>query len=332
MGTVTKRVGKNGEVTFQAKVRRKDFPTQSKTFHERRDADKWIRAAEAAMDRGERPQAKKRAANGLNTLADVLRRYRDTVSPPHRGGDIEVIAINPWLREPFSKTMLADLSAPVMAAWRDDRLTRLASSSVARQMNLLYGAINRARAEWGCEIPKCKISRPKSPPHRDRVLTAEEEKALLAAARAPGRSEYLAPCIEFALATAMRSGEIMAMRWTDIDWNRKVVRLPITKNGQPREVPLSTKAIAAQSGLSRKTDRVFEGLTPETLKRQFVRLTRRCDIKNLHFHDLRHTAITRYARAGLNTIQLSVISGHKDIRMLARYTHLKAEEMVGLMG
>ncbi|HDR9805844.1 TPA: tyrosine-type recombinase/integrase [Burkholderia cenocepacia] len=64
----------------------------------------------------------------------------------------------------------------------------------------------------------------------------------------------------------------------------------------------------------------------------FARLTKRCELDNLRFHDLRHTAITRYARLGMNPIQLAVISGHKDIRMLTRYTHLKAEELVGAMG
>ncbi|KVC62533.1 hypothetical protein WI72_09960 [Burkholderia ubonensis] len=72
--------------------------------------------------------------------------------------------------------------------------------------------------------------------------------------------------------------------------------------------------------------------TADTFKHLFARLVKRCELDNLHFHDLRHTAITRYARLGMNPIQLAVISGHKDIRMLARYTHLKADELVSVMG
>jgi integrase len=331
MGTLSKRIGKNGDVTYQAKVRRKDCPTQSKTFHDKKIAEKWIRATETALDRGELPEAGKRPANGLNTLADVLRRYSDTVCPEHRGGWIEVLKINAWLKEPFTKTPLSGLTAAVLATWRDARLKQVKSGSVAREMNLLYGAINRARAEWGCSIPDCKVARPKSPPHRDRVLSGEEEVILMAGARS-AQNPYLAPAIEFALATAMRAGEIIAVRWVDIDWKRRTARLSMTKNGLPRDVPLSTKALAALEELDRSTDRVFAGLTSDTLKHNFARLVKRCKFANFHFHDLRHTAITRYARAGLNPIQLAVISGHKDIRMLARYTHLKAEELVEMMG
>jgi hypothetical protein len=105
-------------------------------------------------------------------------------------------------------------------------------------MNLLFGAINKARAEWGCsQIPDCKVTRPKAPPHRDRVLSDEEEVILVAAARA-NSNEYLAPVIEWALATAMRAGEIVNLLWSDIAWKKRTCRVREAKNGTPRNVPL----------------------------------------------------------------------------------------------
>ncbi|WP_186105117.1 tyrosine-type recombinase/integrase [Burkholderia gladioli] len=336
MGTITKWVAKNGDVSWQGKVRRKGYPSQTRTFGEKKECEKWIRATEAAMDRGEGAAPIKQTqpqphTDGLNTLADVLQRYRDTVSPEHRGGWIEVLTINKWLTEAFVKTPLTDVTATVIAAWRDERLKRLKPASVSRQMNLLYGAINRARAEWGCPIPDCKVARPRNPPHRERVLADEEELILLSGARA-ARNPHLAPVIEFALATAMRAGEIIGLRWADIDLNRRVARLSMTKNGAARDVPLSSRALAALDRVERMDERVFYRLNSDGLKHQFARLAARCKLDDLHFHDLRHTAITRYARTGMNTLQLSVISGHKDVRMLARYTHLKADELVGMMG
>ncbi|WP_322009801.1 site-specific integrase [Paraburkholderia sp. J12] len=192
-------------------------------------------------------------------------------------------------------------------------------------MNLLMSAINLARAEWGCDIPPLRVQRPKSPPHRERVLKPAEEKALLA------NSGRLRPVIESALATAMRQGEIAVLNWGDIDWSRKIARLHTSKNGLPRDVPLSSLAITALGRLERGEGLVFE-MFAEAIKRAFGRLVRKLKISDMRFHDLRHTAITRYARLGLNPIQLSVISGHKDIRMLQHYTHLKAEELVGVMG
>jgi len=330
MGTISKHVAKNGDVTYQGKVRRKGFPSQTKTFVEKKECEKWIRAAEAALDRGEvstRPKPTKPNAGGLNTLADVLRRYRDKVCPDHRGGEIEVLGINRWLREcrEFVATPVAQLDAAKVAAWRDDQLEGRAGSSVARQMNLMMSAINLARSEWGCDIPPIKVQRPKSPPHRERVLTPSEEKILLA------NSGRLRPVIEFALATAMRQGEIAALKWGDIDWSRKVARLHTSKNGLPRDVPLSSLAITALGRLEEGKGLVFE-MSAEAIKRAFGRLVRKLKISDMRFHDLRHTAITRYARLGLNPIQLSVISGHKDIRMLQRYTHLQASEVVAMMG
>ncbi|WP_336817167.1 site-specific integrase [Burkholderia gladioli] len=331
MGAIVKRVAKNGDATYQAKIRRKNCPTQSKTFQNKKDAERWMRAAEAALDRGEMPTPANPKPNGLNTLADILRRYRDTVCNDHKGGWIEVLKINIWLRQSFSKTPLADLSPSMMAAWRDDRLKKVKPASCAREMNLLFAAINKARTEWGCTIPDCKVARPKSPPHRERVLEDDEEVVLLTSARA-SVNPHLAPAIEFALATAMRAGEIIGLRWVDVDRQRRVCRIREAKNGHPRDVPLSSKALAALESIERDGERVFSRLTSDTLKHLFARLTKRCELDNLRFHDLRHTAITRYARLGMNPIQLAVISGHKDIRMLARYTHLKAEELVGAMG
>lgn len=326
MGTMTKHVARNGDVTFQGKVRRKGFPSQTKTFHEKRDCEKWMRTAEAALDRGEIPKPAKFQSGGLNTLADVLRRYRDTVCPDHRGGRIEVLKVNQWLREnDFVRMPLAGVDAPFMAAWRDARLKEVKPGSVARQMNLLFAVINRARAEWGCAIPECKVARPKSPPHRDRILSEDEEAELSA------KAGEFRPVIDFAVATAMRQGEIAALKWADIDLSRKVARLHTSKNGLPRDVPLSTRAISALAVLTQGDGPVF-GMSAEAMKRRFIRLVRSVGVEGLRFHDLRHTAITRYARAGLNPIQLAVISGHKDIRMLSRYTHLKADELVGLMG
>jgi len=182
MGTISKKLAKNGVVSYRAKCRRKGFKTQSKTFHELKDAKAYIRAVERAFDLGEIPERGAAPANGLNALVDVLRRYRETVCPEHRGGWIEVLTINCWLRQEFVHTPLDKLTTSVMAARRDQRLKEVKPGTVGREMNLLYGAINKARAEWGCtQIPDCKVARPKAPPHRDRVLSEEEEAICLLA-------------------------------------------------------------------------------------------------------------------------------------------------------
>ena len=103
----------------------------------------------------------------------------------------------------------------------------------------------------------------------------------------------------------------------------------MTKNGSPRDVPLSTKAVAVLRSLPDGTERMF---ALGDITHNFIRAVRRAKIPHIRFHDLRHTACSRLARAGLTTTQLSVVSGHKTLGMLQRYVHLQADDLVGVLG
>jgi integrase len=109
----------------------------------------------------------------------------------------------------------------------------------------------------------------------------------------------------------------------------------MTKNGQPRCVPLSSEAVlvlkAARGATSEQRDRVF-ATTAEAIKLSWQRATKRASLDDLRFHDLRHEAISRFFEKGLSLPEVALISGHKDPRMLFRYTHLKAESLVQRLG
>ena len=109
--------------------------------------------------------------------------------------------------------------------------------------------------------------------------------------------------------------------------------LPDTKNGEARSVPLSSTAIQTLRALPRSLHgQVFPGLTTEAVKRAFARAVRRAGIEDLRFHDLRHEATSRLFERGLNIMEVASITGHKDLRMLRRYTHLKAEDLARKLG
>jgi integrase len=134
--------------------------------------------------------------------------------------------------------------------------------------------------------------------------------------------------IEFALETAMRRGEILELLWANIDFNKRIAYLPLTKNGTSRKIPLSLKAIEVLKSLnSNMTEKAFP-LKRNTVSMIFLRITRRAGLIDVHFHDLRHTAITRLSKK-FNILELATISGHKSLKMLQRYTHIKAEDLVG---
>ncbi|HAM5524129.1 TPA: site-specific integrase, partial [Escherichia coli] len=156
-------------------------------------------------------------------------------------------------------------------------------------------------------------------------------------------SLVLPAIILLALETAMRRSEIAELRWRFIDLDRRVAHLPDTKNGNARDVPLSTKAVMVLSNLKERSkqadDKVF-GMRADAITRAFDRAVKRareryeqakpqCDdtfLKDLRFHDLRHEATSRLAEI-FPMHELTKITGHKDPRMLMRYYHPKAEDL-----
>jgi integrase len=127
-----------------------------------------------------------------------------------------------------------------------------------------------------------------------------------------------------AVETGMRRSELLGMRWADIDFEARTVSLRNTKNGHPRAVPLSPRAVAIIRTTPRVGDTVFP-ISANALRLAWERLRRRAGVSGLRFHDLRHEAVSRFFEKGLNMPEVAAISGHRDPRMLMRYTHPKAE-------
>ena len=143
------------------------------------------------------------------------------------------------------------------------------------------------------------------------------------------------PLIVLAIETAMRRGEMLDLQWQHVDLVRCVAHLPLTKNGDSRDIPLSRRAIAILKGLKadkgRDADRVFP-VSGNSIRLAFEHLRVRAQMDDFHFHDLRHEGISRLFEKGLNIAEVSAISGHKELRMLMRYTHLRAVDLVSRLG
>ena len=121
------------------------------------------------------------------------------------------------------------------------------------------------------------------------------------------------------------------MRWADVDLAGRTVHLPTTKNGWPRTVPLSSRAAALLKAIPREGDVVFD-VSGNAVRLAWERLRRRAGISGLRFHDLRHEAVSRFFEMGLNVPEVALISGHRDPRMLFRYTHPKPELIAAKLG
>ena len=125
---------------------------------------------------------------------------------------------------------------------------------------------------------------------------------------------------------------IAKLRWEHIDLDARTALLPMTKNGTARKVPLSTKAIEALTWCPPPhTGRVFK-LTQHAMKYAFREVRQQCGLGNIRFHDLRHEAASRLFEKGLNVMEVAAITGHKNLKMLQRYTHLRAEDLAKKLG
>jgi integrase len=125
----------------------------------------------------------------------------------------------------------------------------------------------------------------------------------------------------------MRRGEILAMKWDDIDCAARALLIPSSKNGYARVIPLLPEALNILAQLPRSDRRVFP-LSGNAVRLAWARLQKRTGIADLHFHDLRHEAISRFFEAGLSAPEVALISGHRDPRMLFRYTHPTRERIL----
>ena len=215
-----------------------------------------------------------------------------------------------------------------MAAYRDDRLKADYSANTVRlELAIISHLFEIARKEWGMEgltNPVKAIRMPSPPAGRDRRLGPGELEKLLESS-----SEELSQVIRFALETAMRRGELAGMTWEMVDLKKRTVTLPDTKNGQKRIVPLSAEAVAIlKDRLStRQIDGEVWNIRLDAITQDFARACRNAGISGLHFHDLRHEATSRFFEFGLDAPKVKEITGHKTYSMLARYTHLKAEDI-----
>lgn len=322
---------KRGPYQWQAQVRKKGQSLQTKTFETRALAEQWARAIEVEMDKG---VFVSRAEAESTTLKELLERYLDEITPLKKGAASETNRLRALMRLPLARRFIASIRGVDIARFRDERLRKVTPSTVKRDLVLLGHAFEVARKEWGIYVhnPVRDIKLPPENRPRDRRLQAGEEARLLDACR-EARNPWLLPIVLLALETAMRQGELIRLCWEHIDLNRRTAHLPDTKNGESRTVPLSTTAVRVLRALPRSLHgQAFPGITTEAIKRAYIRAVRRASIENLRFHDLRHEATTRLFEKGLNIMEVASITGHKDLRMLRRYTHLKAEDLAIKLG
>jgi len=325
MASIRKRGGK-----YHAQVRKSGYPPLTKTFSTLTTAKRWASTTEADMERNLHV-----VIPDKTLLRELLERYEEDVSPLHKSHQVEKYRLK-TLQTHLGDQRVSMLSPALICKYRDTRLRAVSPASLKRELVILSSVLNTAIKEWGINLqnnPVSMVSLPKVGNGRDRRLEFGEEEKLLSV------SGELKRIIIVALETGMRRGEILNIKKSHIDFARQTLLIPLTKTDTPRTIPLSSRAIEALRAQLRGSQNVITieettlfSYTARGLSGAFLRLCRKHKLDNLHFHDLRHEATSRFFEKGLNPVEVATITGHKDTRMLMRYTHLRAEDLVKRLG
>ena len=318
MATITKR--KRG---FCVQIRRKGFAAISRTFPTKAEAQEW--AIEEERKRIS-PRVKRLLLDPRKvTLREVLTRYLSEVTATKISKETEHYRIAKIVRSPIADLSLFDLTPSVIASFRDERLKVVKAATVCRELHLIKQSLNIAKREWGYDIPENPVDAVKSPKirnARNRRVSDHEIDDLIEALEKIDRHDIIA-VIRFALHTAMRRGEILTLEWRHVDLQRRTAHLPRTKNGYARTVPLTNGAMEILLKMDRTlSSKLVFNVSSDQLKMCWRRIMIKTELEDLHFHDFRHEAVSRLFEMGLSMPEVALISGHRDPRMLLRYTHL----------
>lgn len=324
---------------WQAVIRRKGYPVQSRTFDRKLDAEIWARQVEAEMDK--RMFVSASDAERL-TLKDLIADFKRDFAPYHyrqRQDQKEAWRFQlARLEEALGDYALAAIDQKLVAKFRDDRIAGnrnrapVSESTVRKEIFLLSRVLKFAVEEKGIVLPRGnpveKIRKPSENKSRDRRLSVEEWQAFERECK-KSRNPWLWPAVQLAVETAMRQGELLSLRWEQIDKKNRLAFLTDPekiKNEEPRAVPLSPAALSVLDALPRSTSGLVLPVERMTLYHVFSYACARAGIKDFTFHDLRHEALSRLAERGdLSVLELAAVSGHKTLQMLKRYTHLQSK-------
>jgi integrase len=335
---------------WQATVRMTGYPSQSKTFERKIDAEIWARKVEADIDRGIFQNSSDAEKTTLNDLID---RFKKEYAPFHyRKREDEKEA---WryqvarLDSLIGKYSLAAIDQKIVGVYRDLRLAGnkqmdpVGDSTVRKEIFMLSKLMKFAQIECGILLPRGNpvdnVRKPSEGKGRERRLT-KEEFARLETEIKKSRNKLLYPAFQFAIETAARQNEILSLTWENVNLERKFVLMKETKNGEERAAPLSLKAIEVlnalpkpkQLGKVNTTDQPFP-IERACLLSVFRYACQRAKIQNFTWHDLRHEAMSRLSEKNdFSILELASISGHKTLQMLKKYTHLQAEKLAEKMG
>ncbi len=293
----------------------------------RKDAEYLLTCRKKAVGEGKTPEIKRIKNHSFRELAGEYLRWAER----QRYFPTKKILVG-QLVEVFGNYSLRGFNSRLIEQYQTERLQRNKPATVNRVVTILKHMFTKA-VEWEMveEDTLKKVRRVKllkEPPGRLRFLSKEETQALIEAC-----SPHLKPIVVTALNTGMRRGEILGLRWEQVDLKHGFILLDVTKNGERREIPINATLRATLESIPHgpESEHVFtdrNGRLFKGIKRSFKTALGRAGISDFRFHDLRHTFASQLVMAGVDITTIKELLGHKTLTMTLRYAHLAPSHKV----
>ena len=339
------RLRKNGQFSYTVRVRVQGYPEQTQTFSSKREAERWAKNLEVELQSGKLG----RSSALTHTLRETIERF--LLEKPDGYGAWLHRSVNKasleWWRANYGSCTLAELNTKLIVQARDHLLDtpsppkkvggaqkKRRPSTCNRYISALSSVLQCALERWGWidDNPCRKIRRLHEKNGRTRFLNSQEQELLLEACKI---DPVLYDIVVLALLTGARQGELCSLKWSDVSLQEAMLTFRDTKNGETRAVPLSHDGLEILK--RRFCDRRIGGddwVFPAEkssghveVSKRFARISKKAGLENFRFHDLRHTAASRMAIAGIPILQMQELLGHKSMSMTKRYSHLRPTEL-----
>jgi integrase len=325
MASIYKRNGK-----WRVEIRKIGSKGIHKSFIVKDEAIRFARETEVKIEQGlyqDLTLAK------TTKLKDVLAQYRDRVSVNKKGHDQERYKINKIIRSDIADKNLSQLTSLVLFEYIEQQKKLYTASTVNKSITIVNLALNFAERFLGISLNKNPlkfIKRLKESQFVGQVIELHEEALLLKHAEF-SKLYWLKVAIILGIDCGLRRGEILKLKAEDINFKNNTAVLKDTKNGETREIGLSSRAIQELKKLPVSIDgKIFTCKRSDTFTFYYRQLQRWSGVKK-RFHDTRHTFASRKTTQGWSITEIAAQGGWKQLQVLKRYTHIKAEYLANKM-
>jgi integrase len=315
---------------WQVLIRKNNLKPIYKTFILKEDAIKWSKETEVKVERGLYQDL---ILAKSTKLKDVLIQYRDRVSVNKKGYEQERYKINKIIRSGIADKVLSELTPLVLFEYIEQQKKLYTASTINKSITIINLALNFAERFLGISLNKNPlkfIKRLKESQFIGQVIEPHEEALLLEHAEF-SKLYWLKTVIILGIDCGLRRGEILKLKAEDVNFKNYTAVLRDTKNGETREIGLSSRAIQELKKLPVSIDgKLFPCKRLDTFTFYYKQLQKWSGVKK-RFHDTRHTFASRSATSGWSITEIAAQGGWKQLQVLKRYTHIKAEYLAKKM-